>query len=122
MARVLARKSKLEVSKNTGRISMLGAWLALTPAAFSPRGLPTRRAPAAARSAARLQAAATTDEEVDVVVIGAGLGGLSCAGLLASQGLKVAGVACGCYATAAWSTSGVLLTWGRGGGTASRSC
>tara|TARA_B110001452_G_scaffold249077_1_gene236320 strand:- start:136 stop:1983 length:1848 start_codon:yes stop_codon:yes gene_type:complete len=67
---------------------MLGV-LALTPA-FSPRGVPVRRAPAAARSAARLQATATADEEVDVVVVGAGLGGLSCAGLLASQGLKVA--------------------------------
>ena len=32
------------------------------------------------------------------------------------QGLRVAGVACGCYATAAWSISGKLLTWGKGGG------
>ena len=32
------------------------------------------------------------------------------------QGLRVAGVACGCYAIAAWSTSGKLLTWGKGGG------
>ena len=32
------------------------------------------------------------------------------------QGLRVVGVACGCYAIAAWSTSGKLLTWGKGGG------
>jgi len=32
------------------------------------------------------------------------------------QGVRVVGVACGCYAIAAWSTSGKLLTWGKGGG------
>ena len=35
-------------------------------------------------------AVAAAEEEVDVVVIGSGLGGLSCAGLLASRGLSVA--------------------------------
>ena len=34
--------------------------------------------------------ATATDEEVDVVVVGSGLGGLSCAALLASRGLSVA--------------------------------
>jgi len=28
---------------------------------------------------------------------------------------RIAGIACGCYATAAWSDEGKLLTWGRGG-------
>jgi alpha-tubulin suppressor-like RCC1 family protein len=28
---------------------------------------------------------------------------------------RITGIACGCYATAAWSEEGKLLTWGRGG-------
>lgn len=46
------------------------------------------RAPRARASTA--QALAGADEEVDYVVVGSGYGGLSCAGLLASQGYKVA--------------------------------
>ena len=42
------------------------------------------------RAAAPRAAVAAAEEEVDVVVIGSGLGGLSCAGLLASRGLSVA--------------------------------
>lgn len=41
------------------------------------------------RRAVSPRAATAPDEEVDVVVIGSGLGGLSCASLLASRGLKV---------------------------------
>ena len=42
------------------------------------------------RAAPPRAAVAAAEEEVDVVVIGSGLGGLSCAGLLASRGLSVA--------------------------------
>ena len=56
--------------------------LALSYAVGPLRHAPTRSC------APRLAAAAT--EEVDVVVIGSGLGGLSCAALLASRGLEVA--------------------------------
>ena len=62
--------------------------------AFTAR--PVVRHPASlARSTRRVSnlqqvASAELEEELDVVVIGSGLGGLSCAGLLASQGLKVA--------------------------------
>ena len=59
-----------------------GAAVALLPGAARVRPLTHSRA-------ARPVAAAAT-EEVDVVVIGSGYGGLSCAGLLASRGYKVA--------------------------------
>ncbi|EOD31741.1 Phytoene desaturase [Emiliania huxleyi CCMP1516] len=53
-------------------------------------GLAPAHAPPLRLRAPAVRACAPASEEVDVVVVGAGLGGLSCAGLLASQGLKVA--------------------------------
>lgn len=52
--------------------------------------MPPATAPAAGRRAAAPIASANKLEEVDVVVIGSGLGGLSCASLLASRGMQVA--------------------------------
>ena len=69
------------------------AWLLLL--SHGVRGFaPPRRQPArAARRPSVARAAATTaadaDEEVDVVVIGSGIGGLSCAAVLAKAGLDV---------------------------------
>ena len=40
-------------------------------------------------SSSSLRSTTTNDEEVDCIVIGSGIGGLSCAGLLAATGRKV---------------------------------
>ena len=58
----------------------------VAPRAARPRALRSRAAAVAADGAATIAA----DEEFDAIVIGAGLGGLSCAALLASNGLRVA--------------------------------
>ena len=55
--------------------------------AFAPQPLLTRTL-AAPRLAVR--AAVAESEEVDFVVVGSGIGGLSCAGLLAASGYTVA--------------------------------
>ncbi len=65
--------------------------LATATATAYALGSAARPAPHAQFRAAPPRAAvAAAEEEVDVVVIGSGLGGLSCAGLLASRGLSVA--------------------------------
>ena len=51
---------------------------------------PRARGPVAVASAPSVSNDAATPSEVDVVVIGSGYGGLSCAGLLATSGLQVA--------------------------------
>ena len=63
--------------------------VALVPlcAAFAPQPLLPRTL-ASPRLAVR--AAVAESEEVDFVVVGSGIGGLSCAGLLAASGYEVA--------------------------------
>ena len=56
--------------------------------AFAPQPLLTRSTLTAPRLAVR--AAVAESEEVDFVVVGSGIGGLSCAGLLAASGYTVA--------------------------------
>jgi hypothetical protein len=63
--------------------------LAVLCASSSSLLLPQLRRPTPPLRAAPPRAATTPAEDVDVVVIGSGLGGLSCASLLASRGLKV---------------------------------
>ena len=70
---------------------MLLATAQATAYALGSAARPAQHAPHAQFRAAPPRAAvAAAEEEVDVVVIGSGLGGLSCAGLLASRGLSVA--------------------------------
>ena len=66
-----------------------GMHVALVPlcAAFAPQPLLPRTL-ASPRLAVR--AAVAESEEVDFVVVGSGIGGLSCAGLLAASGYEVA--------------------------------
>ena len=66
-----------------------GMQVALVPlcAAFAPQPLLPRTL-ASPRLAVR--AAVAESEEVDFVVVGSGIGGLSCAGLLAASGYEVA--------------------------------
>ena len=70
---------------------LLCATATATAYALASAARPAQHAPHAQFRAAPPRAAvAAAEEEVDVVVIGSGLGGLSCAGLLASRGLSVA--------------------------------
>lgn len=72
---------------------------ALRPGCGVARPTPARPVATRAPCTSRLRRAAATDtatdtvapggEEVDVVVVGAGIGGLSCAAMLAYYGLKV---------------------------------
>ena len=62
--------------------------LTLAAVAWGPGPLVRPRLPVGGRTGVTRLAA--TADEVDVVVIGSGLGGLSCAGLMASRGYKVA--------------------------------
>ena len=66
-------------------------WMLLPSALVAPPLAAPRTATPLALAPSRLASPRmAAEEEVDVVVIGSGLGGLSCAALLASRGLKTA--------------------------------
>lgn len=62
---------------------------AVAHGAYHGSPLPRRVWARHARPLASATAAAAAVEETDVIMIGSGFGGLSCAGLLASRGLEV---------------------------------
>jgi len=64
--------------------------LSLVSRAHALALLSATRVPAPVHRHAAIRSAVAEAEEVDVVVVGSGLGGLSCAALLASRGLEVA--------------------------------
>lgn len=84
----------MQISNSVSLLCWVGL-IAMTSLAFSTtsnyhqNSLSTHEATATTKTALHMSTTEGVNEEVDVIVIGSGIGGLSCAGLLAASGRKV---------------------------------